>query len=316
MIRVITILLSLCLSFCVLAQQPNQFTQYGYTQLYYNPALASVEDNFSLTLRHRNQWAGIEGAPTGQSLLISFPNISDVIGVATTLSTNSVGIAQKNEFSTMYSYKLKTAKLNVHLGLMANWRQFINDFSNENLIAIDGFDPDPSVTQERLNKNIFNLGAGLYIESENYYLGAAVPRTVKSNLDFGVADQNSQEARVLYAMGGFDLNLNNIWSIEQHTLFKYSENAPLDLDIQANFIYQEQAYIGMNLRAGGSQKSILESVGILLGFRLSPALFASMAYDFNTTELKTYQDGSFEVLLRYDLKKNKKPKLIQNPRHY
>ena len=34
------------------AQQANQFTQFGYTKSYYNPALASAEDNLSLSLIH------------------------------------------------------------------------------------------------------------------------------------------------------------------------------------------------------------------------------------------------------------------------
>lgn len=311
------IIISACL-YCLTAgaQQVNQYTQYCYSKLYYNPAIASVEDNFSLTLRHRNQWAGIPGAPTGQSILLGFPNIGDNIGVGASLNINSVGISRKTDLSGMYAYKLKTSEFDIHLGLMLNWRQFINDFTNENLIAIDGFEPDPTISPEIFTKGFFNVGSGLYVEGKKYYLGLSVPRIVKSDLDFGTENQNSVEARVLYGMAGFDLNLGNIWKLEQHSLVKYSENAPLDLDVQANFIYQEQAYLGMNLRTGGSESTLLESIGVLLGFRLSPVFFASMSYDFNTTELNSYENGSFEVLLRYDLKKNKKPKLIQNPRHY
>jgi len=316
MIRIFIILIFLGVCFSAGAQQVNQYTQYGYTKLYYNPALASVEDNFSLTLRHRNQWAGIKGAPSGQSLLLSFPNISDAIGIGASLTTNSVGISRKNDLSAMYAYKLKTSNLRVHLGLMMNWRQFTNDFTNENLTAIDGIGPDPVVEEALLSKNIFNLGAGLYIEGEKYYLGASVPRTVKSNLDFGEQQQNSQEVRLLYGMGGLTFKLSNVWTSELHGLIKYSENAPKDLDLQANFVYQKQAYLGANVRTGGSSDSAVESIGLLLGFRLSPAIFASMSYDFSTTELRNYENGSFEVLLRYDLEKNKNPKLIQNPRYF
>ena len=298
------------------AQQENQFTQFGDAKLFYNPAVAASEENFSVTLRHRNQWAGLQGAPTGQTILLSFPNLYEAVSLGLTASRNTIGISQRNDISGIYAYQLKFLDTRVQIGLLANFRQFINDFTNENLIAIDGFDSDSAIDQQLFSRNIFNVGAGIHMDREKYYFGVSVPRLVQSDLDFDNDLITGREARILYAMFGLRFDLSPTWSFRQHSLLKLSERAPTDLDLQAQFIYENQAHLGINLRSGGSQNSLLESIGVLLGFRFTPQILAMMSYDFSNTELRDQQNGSFEILVRYDLKKTKIPKNIQNPRYY
>lgn len=312
----IAIIIILCVLQQGLSQQDNLYTQYGQTKLYYNPGYAGQEDQYSITARHRNQWSGIQGGPSGQALLINFPTVYNVLGFGLSINRNSVGIQEKNEVAGMYSYKLKIKEVNLNLGLQASFRQFANDFTKDGLFAIDGFEIDPSISQERFSTNVFNVGAGLYLNAQRFYLGVSVPRLVKADIDSEATNSLSQETRHIYGMFGLNFNLGSFWQLRQNNLFKYSENAPFDFDSQAIFIYQDQVHLGLNLRAGGSQKSLLESTGIILGFRFSPKILASMSYDFNTTELREFENGSFEILLKYDFIKDKTPKLIQNPRYY
>ena len=65
--KIILLKISVLWVFVSSAQQENLFTQFGDAKLFYNPAIAAAEDNFSVTLRHRNQWSGLQGAPTGQT---------------------------------------------------------------------------------------------------------------------------------------------------------------------------------------------------------------------------------------------------------
>lgn len=316
MIRIGVILILLVAGFAAFGQQQNQFTQFGNAKLFYNPAIAASEDNFSVTLRHRNQWSGLQGAPTGQTILISLPNIYESVSLGVTASRNTVGISERNDVSGIYAYQLKFLNTKLQLGLLANYRQFINDFTDERLIALDGFDLDSAIEQNQFSKNLFNVGAGIHIENEKYYAGLSIPRLVQSDIDFETDQRQSRESRILYAMFGLNIDLGDTWTFNQHSLLKISEAAPTDLDLQGIFIYEDQAHLGLNLRSGGSQNSFLESIGILLGFRFTPTLMAMMSYDFSTTELRDYENGSFEILLRYDLKTNKAPKNIQNPRYY
>lgn len=315
MIRIVLFILCLTCT-CLTAQQDNQYTQFGYTPMYYNPGYAGIDEQLSLIARHRTQWTGLQGSPTGQSLLVNFPSVIDVLGFGLSINRNTIGISEKNDITGMYAYKLKIDKASVSLGLQLSMRQFINDFTREELIPIDGFEIDPSIAREKYTNNIFNVGAGLYAKAPRYYIGISVPRLVKGDLDSESINEISREARHLYGQLGLNFNLNLLWKMEQHTLIKLAENVPLDIDLQANFIYEDQVYLGFNYRAGGSQQSIMESLSFLLGFKFTPSIFASMSYDFSTTALRNYENGSFEILLKYQLQKDTKPKSIQNPRYY
>ena len=298
------------------AQQANQFTQFGYTKSYYNPALASAEDNLSITLRHRNQWSGIEGAPTGQAILVSLPNLHESISLGLYMNRNTVGISERQEASLAYGYRLSTDQLKVSAGLQATFLQFSNDFTDDRLIPIDGFENDGAIEQGFFQKSLFNIGAGLYVQGNGFYGGVSVPKLVKSDLDFDLFSTQALEDRILYGMFGLDLDLSPLWSFTPQALLKLSEAAPWDLDIQGVFIYQNQAHLGLNFRSGGTQESFLESVGCILGFRFSERILAIMSYDFNTTLLRQFENGSFEISLRYDMKNTKLPKEIHNPRYY
>lgn len=297
-------------------QQQNQYTQFTETKLYYNPAFAGIEDNFSAIGRHRNQWAGIDGSPQGQAILLNFPLLYNSLGFGLSFDRNSIGIQQKTGLTGMYSYKLKLSKASVSLGLQFSYRQFINDFTKEGLIAIDGFELDPSIQKAKFNQNIFNIGIGAYLNADRYYLGISIPRSIRADLDSAQDNLLSKEVRHLYAILGFNFAISQEWKIQPNFLVKLAEQSPFDLDIQNSFIYRDQVHLGFNIRAGGSQFSLMESVAMLIGFQFTPSIFASMSYDFNTTDLRQYEEGSFEVLIKYNLKKDNTPANIQNPRYY
>lgn len=305
-----------CFSLVTQGQQQNQATQFSHTKLNYNPAVAGLSDQLSITGRHRNQWAGIKGSPQGQAILIDFPSLFNSLGFGLSVNRNSVGIQQNTDLTGMYAYKMRLNKASISLGLQASYRQFINDFTKEGLVAIDGFEPDPSIQRKRFSQNIFNLGLGAYLHADRYFLGVSIPRTIRADIDTGNDNNLSKEIAHLYAMFGLRFQLNQDWKLEPHILLKLAEQSPYDIDMQTNFIYLDQVHLGMNIRAGGTQNSLMESLAMLIGFQFTPSVFASLSFDFNTTELRRYEEGSLEVLLKYRLPKSKKPKTIQNPRYY
>lgn len=314
--RITTTILFLFFTYHSTAQQDNQYTQFAYTRLNYNPAVAGLKDELSLTGRIRNQWSGIEGAPQAQSLLIEFPTIFDKVGIGVIANRATIGIQERNDLAAMYAYKVKLQEATISFGLQVSFRQFINDFTRPGLIAIDGFDQDASLTRQRFSTNIFNLGVGAFLDSKRYYLGIAVPRYLRSNIDVNQDNNGSREVRHIYGMFGLKFNLSSNWKTEPQFLLKLAEQAPFDLDIQNNFIYQDQVHLGFNIRAGGIQESLFESFALLIGFKFTEEIFASLSYDFNTTTLRQFEEGSFEVLLSYNIGKDRTPQDIQNPRYF
>ena len=71
--------------------------------------------------------------------------------------------------------------------------------------------------------------------------------------------------------------------------------APLQVDLSANFMYDESFIMGLAYRWDAA-------VSAMVGFNLTRSFMIGLAYDREVTELggTAFNDGSFEVILRYD----------------
>ena len=54
----------------VFSQREAQYTQYMYNTSMVNPGYAGTDDALKISLLHRSQWVGIDGAPTTQTFSI------------------------------------------------------------------------------------------------------------------------------------------------------------------------------------------------------------------------------------------------------
>ena len=317
MMRIAYILvLSLFWQFCS-AQQDLQYTQFNSAKLYYNPGIAGADDHLSILGRHRNQWAGILGAPQSQSLLVDFPRLYESLGFGLSINKSSIGVNDLADATGMYAYHLNTKAANFSLGLQLSYRQLRQDFTREGLLAINGFEVDPSLQQDKRTQSVFNVGFGFYLHNKIYDIGVSIPRLAKAGIDANSeSNEQATEARHIYGFFGLRLPLGDFWKVHPATIIKIPENGPLDIDIQSNFIYNDQVHMGMNIRTGGTQETLFESMAVILGFNFTPSIFAALSYDFTTTAIREYEDGSFEILIKYSFLKNKLPKHIQNPRYY
>ena len=86
-----------------------------------------------------------------------------------------------------------------------------------------------------------------------------------------------------------------MWKFKPTLLTKMTLGAPLQVDVSANFMYNERFIMGAAYRWDAA-------LSAMVGFHISPAFLIGLAYDRETTELGAamYNDGSFEVILRYD----------------
>jgi type IX secretion system PorP/SprF family membrane protein len=73
------------------AQQEVQYSQYMFNMLAVNPAYAGSRDVLSMTGVYRQQWVGIEGAPTTQSFTIDMPVKKEKVGIGYKHTTTKLG---------------------------------------------------------------------------------------------------------------------------------------------------------------------------------------------------------------------------------
>lgn len=99
-----------------------------------------------------------------------------------------------------------------------------------------------------------------------------------------------------YLITGYVFDLNPSLKFKPAALLKAVSGAPLQIDVSANFMFNEKFTIGADYRWDAAFSS-------LFGFQITDKFRLGLAYDREVTELgnSSFNDGSFEVLLRYEL---------------
>src|SRR5215831_9926609 len=89
----------------VKAQQNPHYTQYMYNMNVINPAYAGSKDHLSGGVLYRNQWVGLDGAPTTFSLVGSSP-VGKNVGVGLSMVADNIGPVSEKDVYADFSYTL------------------------------------------------------------------------------------------------------------------------------------------------------------------------------------------------------------------
>ena len=90
-------------SFC---QQQVMFTQYMFNGLAINPAYAGSHESFSATALYREQWSGLDGAPTTQTLSMHSPIRNQKMGLGLLFIHDKIGVTSQTGSYVSYAYKI------------------------------------------------------------------------------------------------------------------------------------------------------------------------------------------------------------------
>ncbi len=281
----------------IYAQQDAQYTQYMYNTVSVNPAYAGSRGHLSIAALYRNQWLGLDGAPETQTLNLHTPLGYRGVGLGVSIVNDKIGPTSETYFDVDISYTIQTsldAKLS--FGLKASAHMLDIRFSE-----LDEFEIDPQLQAQGDIQNQFspNIGAGVYYHTERFYAGLSVPRLLETTHFDESSISTATEQINWYAITGYVWDLNPFLKFKPTLLAKMVQGAPLQADISANFMLNEKFVGGIAYRWDAAFSG-------LIGFRISDEVFIGIAYDREITDLgaTTFNDGSFEVIFRYDFIKN------------
>ncbi|MCI5081674.1 MAG: type IX secretion system membrane protein PorP/SprF [Saprospiraceae bacterium] len=299
MMRVFFTLLILLSATMAYSQQDEQFTQFMYYKMGFNPAYAGSSDGACISMIGKSQWLGFEGAPQTQLLTFNMPLLNKRIGIGASIYRQTIGITENLSAEAVYSYRIRMGRGTLSLGVLGSVRMLRADFSQVD--ATQAITLDPSIPGSIQSKFVPNFGAGAYYKSNIFYIGFSVPRLLENNISLADTEEVlSTEVRHMYFMGGFTLELSELVEIQPQLLLKYVAGAPFDGDINTNFILDGTYTIGASYRLGGAiNNGIGESVSLLLGIQITDDLFFGASYDMTLTELRQYNSGSIEGVLHY-----------------
>lgn len=295
----ITLLLTLTTIGGLIAQQDAQYTQYMYNTMSVNPAYAGSRGVFSITGLHRSQWVGLDGAPNTQTFNFNTP-VSKRVGIGLSIVNDEIGNGtnQDTYFDGVFSYTVPTSDTGkLSFGLKAG-----GHFLNVDFNKLRNYNPalNPSGYQDINKKFSPNFGAGIYYHTNKFYAGLSVPNFLKTE-HFDNSGQSStgvaQERINLYFITGYVFELNPDLKFKPTALLKAVQGAPLQVDLSANFMLRDKFTLGAAYRWDAA-------LSALVGFQVTDQFMVGLAYDKETTELgnTAFNDGSFEVMLRYELR--------------
>lgn len=278
------------------AQQDAQYTQYMYNTINVNPAYAGSRGALSVFALHRTQWVGIDGAPVTNAFSVNTPFNNSNLGLGVSIINDEIGPSTSNSISTDISYTIPVSEsYKLSFGVKGTINIFNIDMNKLN--PADQADPQFQNFDNELSTNI---GAGIYLHSHKAYLGFSIPKFLEADAynDNDVAIY--KEKINYYLIGGYVFDLNSSIKFKPAFMTKLVEGSPLQVDLSANFMFDEKVIVGLAYRWDAS-------VSAMAGFQISDAFYVGYAYDFETTELDNYNSGSHEIFLRYELfKKNNK----------
>jgi type IX secretion system PorP/SprF family membrane protein len=297
-----------------------------YNKTLINAGYAGARRVHSVYAIYRNQWMGFNGNP--QSYLVSYDGaIGKKLGAGLNLVNQELGVTKNQYANMMLSYGIiQPDEMSVRMGINGAIRRYTYSLTDPNVYIQDP--NDASLRQsEQTARNYFNVGAGVYFDYKNYYVGLSVPNLNKNLISVGVNPNSTtaaQEKQHIYLMSGGLFKLKEDVEIKPSVLFKYVANAPFSLDLNLSAVFKRRFTAGVSYRYGESG-GVGDSVDALAFFQISDRLGLGAAYDFTISDLRKHTTGTIEAMMRYDfspsiknqvLDKDKDPNRLSNPRFF
>ncbi|MEM9338639.1 MAG: type IX secretion system membrane protein PorP/SprF [Bacteroidota bacterium] len=286
------------------AQQRIVFSQYMFHGLSVNPAYTGSDDFLNVALQARNQWVGLEGAPTSQLFTLHGPlKNRKHIGLGVVAERQQLGVSEFTSFFGTYAYQLSLGRSSLAFGLQAGLVSYNQQLSalNTQLLVDPNFVQDISILRP-------NAGAGLYLKNEKYYLGLSVPyliqNTEKNPEGITIVEQN----RHYFFSGGYLLSLSRNFKLKPNFLVQAVDGIPLNVNVNLNGLINDVLWLGVSYQLNQTFTSLVE---VLVNKKLS----FGFSYDFTSTSLNQVSSGSPEIFLTYRFVKDI-PDRIMTPRYF
>jgi len=304
------------------AQQLPQYSMYMLNPYHYNVGYAGLDESLSATGVFRKQWLGFGDTPLNFNFNAHLPLEYLNSGVGVRMSYDESGFFSNTNVRASYNYILDfkdKGRLSFGVGFL--WMQETLDGTN--LRGPDGTyeggriisHNDDLLPNSRITASAITADAGIYYQHPKFEVGLAATNLTEPTLDANSFLSNLVYNRTYILTGSYRWDINQDISLHPSLLLK-TDFIKFQPEIGALFKYQDNFFGGLAFRGYNNLTS--DAVVVIAGMQLNKNLMLAYSYDITTSSLRTFQSGSHEVVLNYNLRqklgKEIPAKVIYNPR--
>lgn len=292
--KLISLSVLIFLPMMLMGQLTPVTNHYVLNPLRINPSYAGSRGGLSVAAFYRQQWVGLNGAPRTMSLELDAPVLSDKLGLGLFVVNDKIGVTKQTEVMTSYAFRISVGNGTLALGLGAGLVATNTAWSD--LIVLD-----PGDDYFLIDSKVFvvpDFSFGTYYSGKNYFLSFSIPRLLGYSFDF---DKNKYSLKVEPGNYNYVVNTGYMFPLGAKArmmpsaLVSYSPGDRLLYDGSLHFILYDRVWFGATYRSTGS-------VTALAQFAINNQLKMAYSYDFDFGKLGTYNNGSHEVMLRYEFR--------------
>jgi|688.fasta_scaffold91035_4 type IX secretion system PorP/SprF family membrane protein len=306
----------------VQAQQRPHYTQYVLNNFIINPAVAGIENYTDVKLSHRHQWVGLQDAPIttyvtlhgsigkkdsrtnptsflppgenprGQAYWEDYTAPEPHHGWGATLINDRTGPLTRFSAYGTYAYhraigQRTTLSAGISLGVT-------NNTLNTTKLIFDN-PIDPAVASSDLINNLKpDINAGLWLYSPDYYVGLSALQIINQDFTFAADTLKLSQKSYphLFFTAGYKFYAGENFSIIPSAVVRYVNPLPVGVDLMVKAQYQDRFWFGGGYR-------INDGVVGMVGVNISSTLNIGYSYDYTTSPLQPYTQGSHEFVIGF-----------------
>ena len=287
--RLLLIILTLGVTATTFAQQDPLYSQYMFNQSPINPAYTGVNDVLNVSLFSRNQWVGLEGAPTTNTINASASIINNKVSLGFLIARDTYGVNKNTEYQMMYAYEIDLLnERSISFGLQTGYTSYRYDY---NLLDLEQDDPSLSMVDTQFGK--VNFGTGVFFKTRQLYVGLSVPRLLNTEIP-SLTGSTTLHKRHYYVSFGFVFDQLIALKFKPSALIKIVQDQPVSIDLNASVLLLESLWVGLTLRN-------FNALGVNAQFEINDMFRLGYSFEYPVNSVGNNTFGTHEIMFMVDL---------------
>jgi type IX secretion system PorP/SprF family membrane protein len=262
-----------------------------FSMLQINPSYAGNHTGDNITALYRDQWVGMAGAPKTMGISWEKRYSSSNEGFGCQIYNDQLGIEKTTGVQGFFSHHIAFEDSYLALGVSGGILNYQASYSQAH--PDNTSDPD---FQTNVNGWLPTAGFGVLYATPTWYIGFSIPALLHTQIDAtNYLDQDNVGANNHYFLnGGYVYTLSDDVDLKPSFLIRAVKGSPIQGDINLNCWFENTFCIGLSYRTGDAVVGMLE-------FQLSQELRLGYSYDYNISNLSSYNAGTHELMLHWEI---------------